>query len=124
MKLQKIPRWTAAAAAALNAVAAEDAASLAREVDAGTSELWCVDDHSYLVTCVDTSSRELIVCCYVGRDVLAIADVLYRIARKQGLCAVRFFTRRPALARKLRARFPLQPYGYVYRCEVPPHVTQ
>lgn len=122
MKLERIPRWTEAAAAALRAVTAEDEASVARDVDAGTCELWRVDDHSYLVTNVDLNSRELIVCCYAGKNVMAIADVLYRIARDQGLAAVRFFTKRPALARKLRARFPLEPYGYVYRCEVPPNV--
>lgn len=122
MKLERIPRWTAAAADALRAVTAEDESTVARDVDAGTCELWCVNDASYLVTNVDTSSRELIVCCYAGRDVLAIADVLYRIARDQGLQAVRFFTKRPALARLLARRFPLVPYGYVYRCEVPPNV--
>ena len=121
MKLEKLPRWTAAAAEALRQVTAEDEAQVARDVDAGTCELWRVDDHSYLVTNVDLSSRELIVCCYAGRDVLAIADVLYRIARKQGLEAIRFFTKRPALARKLRTRFPLELYGTVFRCEVPPH---
>jgi hypothetical protein len=124
MNLQKLPRMTAQASDSLREVTAEDHDSVIREVDAGTSELWSVDDHSYLVTCVDTLSRELIVSCYVGRDVLVIADVLYRIARKQGLCAVRFFTKRPALARMLGRRFELKPFGYVYRCEVPPHVSQ
>lgn len=124
--LQKIPRWTPEASAALRQVTGEDHDSVAREVDAGTSELWLVSGHSFLVTNVDTSSRELIVCCYAGRDVLAIADVLYKLARKQGLCAVRFFTKRPALARQLRRRFDdlRKPFGYVYRCEVPPNVTQ
>lgn len=122
MKLEHIRRWNDAAAAALREVTAEDEASIARDVDAGTCQLWRVNDHSYLVTNVDASSRELIVCCYAGRDVLAIADVLYRIARDQGLQAVRFFTKRPALARLLATRFPLVPFGYVYRCEVPPNV--
>lgn len=122
MKLEKLPRWTQAAADALRAVTAEDEASVARDVNAGTCELWRVDGRSYLVTNVDTDSRELVVCCYAGRNVMAIADVLYRIARDQNLGAIRFFTKRPALARKLRARFPLQLYGQVFRCEVPPHV--
>lgn len=124
MNIEKLPKFTEAASNALKQVTGEDHESVIREVNAGTSELWRVDGHSYLVTCVDASSRELIVCCYVGRDVMAIADVLYRLARRQGLCAIRFFTRRPALARQLRRRFDVKPFGFVYRCEVPPSVTQ
>jgi hypothetical protein len=122
VKLERLSHWTDEAADALRAVTAEDERSIERDVNAGTCELWCVDGHSYMVTNVDADSRELIVCCYAGRDVLAIADVLYRIARRQGLVAVRFFTKRPALARKL-SKFPLQIFGYVYRCEVPPNVS-
>lgn len=123
MKLQKLPRWTDEAARALFEVTAEDSATVAADVDAGTCELWRVNDHSYMVTNVDLSSRELIVCCYAGCDILAIATVLYRLTRQQNLCAVRFFTKRPALARKLRTGFPLlKEYGRVYRCEVPPNV--
>lgn len=124
MNIEKLPKFTEAAANALRQVTGEDHESVIREVNTGTSELWRVDGHSYLVTCVDASSRELIVCAYIGRDVMTIADVLYRLAKRQGLVAIRFFTRRPALARQLRRRFDVQPFGYVYRCEVPPNVSQ
>ena len=125
MRLQKLPAFTDAALRALADITGEDTQSMIDDVRRGSSELWCVDGHSYMVTCVDNASRELIVCCYAGRDIIAIANVLYRIARNQNLQAVRFFTKRPALARKLQRGFPLlKEYGRVYRCEVPPNVAQ
>lgn len=123
MRLEKLRAFNDGALRVLAEVMAEDSESVIADVERGTCELWRVDGDSYLVTNVDTASRELIVCCYAGRDVLAIAAVLYRIARNQNLQAVRFFTKRPALARKLQRGFPLlKEYGRVYRCEVPPNV--
>jgi hypothetical protein len=122
MKLQRL-RWNDAAAEALREVTAEDSETVARDVQNGHCELWCVDDHSLAVTCVDNDSRELIICCYTGRDVVAFAHAMYKIARGQNLVAVRFFTKRKGLGRMFeRAGFPLKVYGTVYRCEVPPNV--
>lgn len=125
IELRKFRGFTPEAHAALAAVMAEDAAAVMRDVSSGACELWCVNGDSWLVTNVDTDARELAVCCYAGRDVLVIADALYRIARKQDLRAVRFFTKRPALARLLKKGFPqLEVFGTVYRCEVAPSVCQ
>lgn len=124
LTIEKRASWCDAADAALRAVLAEDRESIIASVNAGRCELWSVNGGSaWLITRVESETRELIVCCIAGEGLSGIAAALYRIAQRNGLTAARFFTQRPALARLLR-EYGFECIGRVYRCEIAPHVTQ
>ncbi len=121
--LERIERWDTQAESALRSSMAEDRDSLIESVNAGRVELWKVNRGAlWLITRVELPERELIVCCAEGRGLRQAGHALYRIAQKQGLRGIRFFSSDPRIAMMFR-KLGVRAIGTVYRCELP-HVTQ
>lgn len=108
--------WTKQAREALSETLGDDEKEIASGVSAGKLECWNVNNGSlWLVTSVDKSTNELIVCCAAGSGLDVFLPTLNRIVLKNGLKGGRFFTKRKALARLIRkAGFGVQLEGYVF----------
>lgn len=110
--------WTDEAERGLSETFGFDREAIIEGVQAGTLECWRINGgKAWMVTRIE--QRELVVCCLQGSGLARLAPVIYRIAQRNGLRAIRFYTRRPGLARMLKR------YGFVaaetmYRCEVAP----
>jgi hypothetical protein len=113
--------WSERAEAGLCKVLGEDRDSILEGVNAGRLQLWELNSGTtWLVTCVEADTKELIVCCIQGNGLKHVADLLWRTMKEQGLKRARWFTQRPALAAALkRQRYPVKLLGHVYVVEVP-----
>lgn len=109
--IEKLPRWTAEAEQGLGASLGEDAAELARQVNAGRAELWRINGDTYMVTRVHrtASANELVVCCLAGHGLREIVPVVLATARRDGRRGVRCHIKRPGMARLLA------PFGFAER---------
>jgi hypothetical protein len=123
--LEKHARWCDGAELALRDTLGSDRNHIVDSVNAGRLELWSIDGGElWAVTNVEAGSGELVVCCVQGRGMARFAELFYRIAQANGLRSVRFFSSRPALAKRLLKRYRFRCLGSVYQCEVGPRVTQ
>lgn len=72
----------------------------------GRMELFRVDGDSWAV--VQTWETIQMVWCYQGRNVLEFARAMYRIAQRNNLRCVRFYTLRAGLPRMLKPLNPVE----------------
>ena len=81
---------------------------LAQMVDAGSCELWRVNDDSWLVTGIeqDEKGKLLFVWSYAGKNLLDSSRAILRIARKNHIARVQFVCMRQSVARLIA---PLNP---------------
>jgi hypothetical protein len=116
LTIEKISRWCLEAERGLCESFGGDRDELVAGVEQGTLELWKLNDgKAWMITRV--SRGVLVVHCFQGEGLRAIAPAVHRIAQRNGLQAIEFWTARPGLARMLRAlRF--SPIVTAYRCEV------
>lgn len=113
MKFKKLEKLNGAVAVRIKTVSGEDFEYLLKEVDAERAELWeCDGGDSYMITRVETD--HLVVCCYEGKNVKHAVPHLIAAAQEKNLSAVRFHSKRPALARLLKEYKP-ELVEYVYR---------
>jgi len=116
VKIEKHAAWSERAERGLNKTLGDERASIVADVNAGPLELWEIDGgQAWLITCVAES--ELAVCCVQGRGLVELADVLIKLSRAQGLKRIRWFTKRPAMKRLLRA-LPVKLAGYVFHIDI------
>lgn len=80
-----------------------DCTDLLREqVDTGVAQLWHIGDHSWMITRVERfpdRKPELVVCCYKGRDLNTVTQIIMASAINQGFGSIRYHTRRKGLNR-------------------------
>lgn len=118
MKIEKIHPWTGELDRGLEGTYGHDYAQIVEGVNRRWLEayrLW--DGAAYMVTRVENGV--LTVCCYRGSRVLEAARWLRSRAAELKLSGFVFFTRRPGLARLLRAGgLPFAQEETVYRLEV------
>lgn len=120
MKVAKYRSWNEHAEKGLCDVLGEDRDGIIEGVNEGRLELWELEGSTWMVTCVESNTQELIVCCLQGSGLRAVSDMLWRTMKQQGLRRARWFTKRPELASALkRAGYPVNLLGYVYTVEVP-----
>jgi len=75
---------------------------LADDIREGYAELFEIDGgDSVAVTRFETDIAELVVCAYVGREALEFAQMMCRIAKKNGAETLRYHTRRKGMGRLL-----------------------
>ena len=75
---------------------------LADDIREGYAELFEIDGgDSVAVTRFEVDIDELVVCAYVGREVMEFAEMICKIARKNGAKTLRYHTRRKGMARLL-----------------------
>jgi hypothetical protein len=93
--------WSREAERGLNKTFGDDRDVLISGVLDGTIELNRVNGgQAWLATRID--GKTLIVVAVQGKGLLSIAPLLHAAAKSRGLKDVRFWTRRPALARMLK----------------------
>lgn len=85
-------------------------------VTSGRMELFKVDGDSWAV--VQTWDTIQMVWCYQGRNVLEFARAMYRIAQRNKLRCVRFFTKHRALPRMLKPLNPVEVEPQIYEIGV------
>lgn len=104
MKIVKVPHWTREAEQGLGETLRGDADLLRQQVNDGIAELWRIENHSWMITRVeDLPGRkpELVVCCYKGKDLRTVGDLILTQANRQDFGSIRFHTRRKGLNRLL-----------------------
>lgn len=117
LTLEKRSAWCAEAERNLAKTFGNDREAIIARVNAGTMELWKINGgQAWMVT--RAAFGVLTVCCLEGSGLAGIAPAIMRIAISNGMEAVEFWTRRPGLARLLRA-FNLEQLETGYRCRVP-----
>lgn len=85
-------------------------------VQSGNMELFLVDGDSWAV--VQTWSDTQMCWCYQGRNALGFAQAMLRIAKRNNLRCIRFFTKHRALPRLLKSLNPVQVEPQVYEVGV------
>ncbi len=116
MKIQKITHWTLQAEQGLGETLNDDAELLKQQVNSGIAELWCIDNESWMITRVeDLPGRkpELVVCCYKGKDLNQVGDLILAQSKKQDFGSIRFHTKRKGLNRLL-SKFNFQFLESIY----------
>lgn len=94
-----------------------DEESFIREgVESGRMELFKVDGHSWAV--VQTWADSQMCWCYQGRNALGFAQAMLRIARRNDLRCIRFFTKHRALPRLLKSLNPVEVEPQIYEVGV------
>lgn len=94
----------------------DEEAFIREGVESGRMELFKVDGHSWAV--VQTWTDTQMCWCYQGRNALAFALAMLRIARRNDLRCIRFFTKHPALPRLLKSLKPIQVEPQIYEVGV------
>ena len=116
MKFEKLPKLNGAVIERLRVVLRDDSDLLAEQIKNGVAELWAIDNGvSYMITRVE--KRDLVVCCFDGKDLKNVVPHLLAAAKRMQLSYVRFHTRRPALSRLLN-NYNMELYEYIYRGKV------
>ena len=116
MNIQKI-QWSDRAAAALFPVMGPDAEILQSEVERGVSALHCIDGRSYVITRLE--GDRLIVACFIGENLKAVARCIYNSAKKAGCKSIQVHTDRPGLQRLLSEFGPVcVGQYYIYEARV------
>lgn len=85
-------------------------------VQSGRMELFLVDGHSWAV--VQTWSDTQMCWCYQGRNALEFARAMLRIAKRNNLRCIRFFTIHRALPRLLKPLGPVLVEPQIYEVGV------
>ncbi len=118
LTVERRARWCEEAERALSRTFADDREGIVEGVNAGALELWKLNGGAaWMVT--RAARGALTICCLEGEGLRDIAPVVYRIAQRNGLSKIEFFTARRGLARLLRAAgLRFVPVLTVYQCEV------
>ena len=94
--------WSNEAAQGLGETLSDCEDLLREQVERGIAELWRVDDHSWMITRTEhlpNRKPELVVCCYKGREINAVTQVIMEAAKQQGFGSIRYHTNRKGLNR-------------------------
>lgn len=118
IQIEKIRAWTPACEAGLAAALGEDRDQIVRAVHAGALECYRLfNGAAYMVTRYEPDSSVLTVCCYQGVRAREACAWLMRECGRRGIRSLRFYTRRPALARLLKP-WPFELREYVFEAQV------
>jgi hypothetical protein len=113
LKFERREKWCVEADAGLSETFGHDYELIVQGVNAGALELWKLwDGEAWMVTRMEAGV--LTCCCYQGAHVRDAMQHMVDNAKRLGLKAIVFFTKRPGLARLL-AEFKPQPEETVYR---------
>jgi|GEM_PF-1204590 len=98
------PQWLHNATAGLSHAVGDDLLLLKTQVNRGHARLWEINSdrgQSWMISRCErvNGERELVICCYQGCDLAAIAPMIDRSATQQGFNAIRFHTQRKGLNR-------------------------
>ena len=116
MEIKKISRWTKQAEQSLGETLRDDADLLKHQVNNSIAELWCINGESWMITRVEHlpgRKPELVVCCYKGKDLNTVGDLILAQAQIQRFGSIRFHTQRKGLNRLL-SKFDFQFLESVY----------
>lgn len=115
----KLEKLTAAEIAAhVSTAAGQDWRLIAEEIDSGSCEAWRVNaGEAFMVTRIEHRTNELVVVCFEGRGLRAVADAIMEQAKHIGCRSIRFHTGRPALG-KMMQRFGFDELERVYRADL------
>lgn len=101
LKVERVRHWCAAADAGLSETFGHDYEQIVAGVNGGWLELWKLwDGEAWMVTRVEAGV--VTCCCYQGVNVRDAIQAVVDDARRLGLRAVVFFTKRRGLARLLK----------------------
>lgn len=100
MKIQQ-HAWSEEAKQGLGETLRDCEGLLHEQVNAGVAQLWLIDDHSWMITRLEQwpDKKELVVCCYKGKYLNAVTQMIMDSAKRQGIDSIRYHTQRPALNR-------------------------
>ena len=110
MRITRFKQWRPEAERGLDQTLRNDTEALKTQVNSGIAELWHIDGHSWMISRVEDygDKKELVICCYQGKDLLTIGEEIIKAAKQQGLHSIRFHTQRKGLNRLLK------PFGFRY----------
>lgn len=120
MNLVKFDTFTDEARTGLDVAMGEDAEQIIDEVCKGISQLYQVNDVSWLVTRIDVfgDKPELVLVCYQGENVLTMVNWLAGVAREKGIKSLRCHTKNKQFARVIENRIGADLLEYVYKLEL------
>ena len=104
MNIVKLERWSEAAEQGLGETLRDDTELLKQQVNNGIAELWRIEQHSWMITRVDAlpgRAPELVVCCYKGKHLNTVGELIVAQATQQRFGSIRFHTNRKGLNRLL-----------------------
>lgn len=94
----------------------DEEAFIREGVESGCMELFRVDGDSWAV--VQTWNEIQMLWCYQGRNCLGFAQAMLRIAQRNNLRCIRFFTKHKALPRLLKSLNPVEVEPQIYEVGV------
>jgi len=104
----------------LNKSLAGENALLRLECESGVSQCWRLfDGQAYMLT--RSEGKELVVCCFEGRNLKEIALLIVEAAKCSGFTSIRFHTKRPAILKLFSQKFHLVENGgaeLIYRSKL------
>lgn len=109
-------QWSEEARNGLAQTFNDEESFIANGVQSGEMELFRVDGDSWAV--VQTWSDTQMCWCYQGRNALGFAQAMLRIAKRNNLRCIRFFTKHRALVRLLKSLNPVQVEPQIYEVGV------
>lgn len=90
---------------------AGDSATLELQCKNKTAQCWKIKNgQAYMLT--RNHGLELVICCMEGEKLYEITAGIIEAAKKSGFTSIRFHTKRPALARLIKADVELVEYVY------------
>lgn len=118
MEFKRLKKLNGAVAVRMQKALGDDFDYLAAEIENDRAELWeCNGGDAYMITRVEAD--HLVICCYEGKSARQVVPHLIAAAQEKNLTALRFHSKRPALARLLKDYNP-ELIEYVYRINVEP----
>jgi len=104
MEVKRIA-WSDQAAKKLDAALSGAASQIQHEVESGISELWLIDNGSYLVTRLENNhdkTQELVFVAGAGKNSLEIILYFKNIAKKMGVQTMRLHSSHKGMARLIK----------------------
>lgn len=77
---------------------------LRQQCESGLAQCWKLQ-HGQAYMLVRVEDKELVICCFEGQDLKAIANHIISAAKSNGFSSIRFHTKRPALAKLISQHF-------------------
>ncbi|MDQ6970926.1 MAG: hypothetical protein Q9M16_10495 [Mariprofundus sp.] len=105
LNIERLTHWTNEAGESLCFSVGDDEAEIKRQVNAGISRLYRLDDgDAWLVTRLERFGKrvELACLCFEGRNMAKWAKIIKIEAKKAGVDVIRFHVKNDAVARLVR----------------------
>lgn len=90
-------QWSSEAAAGLSLTLGNDEAIISAEVIKGVSQLWRVNDGSWLITRAEDD--ELVIVCFQGKNSVSVGAKIIRQAKAAGFKSIRAHVQRRGMVR-------------------------